>query len=144
MSKISESDSELIETTFVKLCELDESSLTDDESVLINVYHSLGVIEGDGLHGFLCHTDINLDRLVRDYRTINVPVASESIERAVQLYRSWAATTKNEDEDSFREAHEGELDLLEEQYYGAESQIISGIAQYVRKNAGKIRGTTNK
>lgn len=142
VSILNDPDFILLDTLFVTLCDKPKESLSADEAILVNIWHTMGLIENGGLHDFLCATDINLDELLMDYRNINVPNASEPLEEAVLTFRQWLKKTNPSDPDpeEFRKQHGELLDRAEDRFYAAELEIIRALAQLV---ASRQIGATN-
>jgi Domain of unknown function (DUF4375) len=131
---IAMSDSDLVNEYFCSVCELPDGELDDASHALVEVWHSFGLIQNGGIHGYLCSVGDLAETTEQHYRTVNLQRCGDLIGLAHDLWRQyWPHPSPDEsDANDFRNQFGTELDAIEENFYDQEQQIIDKLAEVVQ------------
>jgi Domain of unknown function (DUF4375) len=129
-------DFDIVDDYFVKICDLPTESLDPDSAALVEVWHSFGVIQNDGLHGYLCEVGDLAHGIARRYEHLRLDVGSEVIDSALLLWRKYwpDGSPDDSDPDDFRSLYDDELGSLEERFYAIEDDVTTALARIAQQN----------
>ena len=125
---------DLVDDFFCAVCEMPEKELDGASRALVDVWHSFGVIESGGFHGYLCSVGPRALTTAKRYRTVGLNRCSDLITSAHDLWRKYwpDPDPADSDPDTFRARFGTEQDRIEEEFYGTEDEIAEKLAQVVR------------
>lgn len=128
------SEFDLVDEYFCRVCEVPSRDLDAASHALVEVWHSFGLIQNGGLHGYLCSVGDLALATEQHYRTVDLRRCGELLGLAHDLWRQyWPHPSPDEsDPNDFRKRFYSELDAIEESFYGQEQQIIDKLAEVVR------------
>jgi hypothetical protein len=126
----------IIDAYFCSVCEKPAEQLNAESSALVQVWHSLGVIENGGFHGYLCEVGDEALKLARHYRYIGLETGAVLIEQAAGLWRRYwhEDSPDNSNPDNFRQLFGSELDEIESNFYGLEDSVITALVPIAQRN----------
>lgn len=129
------SEIDLVNNYFCRVCEVPSSDLDAASHALVEVWHSFGLIQNGGLHGYLCSMGDLALTTEKHYRAVDLQRCGELLGLAHDLWRQyWPYPSPDEsDPNDFRERFDSELDAIEESFYGQEQQIIDKLADVIRR-----------
>ncbi|PLX93561.1 MAG: hypothetical protein C0621_07220 [Desulfuromonas sp.] len=128
---------EIVDKVFCRL--VDQKTNNDLEQIVIDIWHSSGLIRGGGLHNYVGEAaDIN--KVIDSYSFIGQSQCSNCIAKAKEYWEKYSSGKPESDLDcdDFREIFDSQLDDLEETFYNSEEKIIQALVQFVQKN--KLNG----
>ncbi|MCB1080130.1 MAG: DUF4375 domain-containing protein, partial [Verrucomicrobiae bacterium] len=101
---------------------------------LVEVYHSYGVIQNGGMHGYLCEVGDKALTIAKHYEAVGLSGCSRTLTLAHDLWRKyWPDGDPDDSEpDDFRDRFSSELDALEDDFYGREEEMISRLVGLIR------------
>ena len=130
-------DFEFVDQLFIGLCDQPEAKLKPAETVLINVYHTYGLIQNGGMHNFFCETEMDLDLLAGDYQKLDTPGVSNAFDEGVKLFKKWKKREwprKTSDANRFRKDCGDQLDEIERPFYDGDDQLVNSLAKFANDN----------
>jgi hypothetical protein len=124
---------EIVDDYFCSVCDMPEEELDSDSLALVQVWHSSGLIENGGLHSYLCAIGDEAATVANGYRHVGIVRGCDLILSALALWKTYWPDTDPEksDPDEFRSRFESELDVIEEEFYGLEDEIVTQLARTV-------------
>ena len=127
-------DWELVDEYFCRVCELSESDLDASSKSLVEVYHSFGIIQNGGMHGYLCEVGDQTLVVTQHYETVGLSDCARSLTLAHGLWRKYwpDGDPDDSDPDDFRDRFSSALDALEDDFYDQEDEMIARLVEVVR------------
>lgn len=133
------SDFDLVDDYFCKVCDYPDAELTPETKALVDVWHSFGLIENGGIHGYISGVGSFAKDVAHRYRSIDLVRSAELIEEAYSFWKDYCPSmdVDDSDPDEFRDRYTNDLDRVETEFYELESQIQSRLASIVRTQTGR-------
>lgn len=126
---------DIVDRYFVRICESPSESLDPDSAALVEVWHSFGVIQNGGLHGYLCELGEGARDIARHYEHLGLTDGAEAIHSALLLWlKYWPDLPPDDsDPDDFRRQFDLELNALEDRFYALAEAVPAALAVVARK-----------
>lgn len=127
-----------VDRVFVGLANIEaeqgREEMREVDLVVLDVWHSFGIIEGDGLHGWL-ESEPAAAEVVERYRRLGLEEVTEALGKAAELYAGWLGGGGDKDGDAFRERFDEQLDGLENIVYENREKIPTLLSTLIEKDA---------
>jgi hypothetical protein len=124
-----------VDDIFCALADKEENQMpiSASEQVVLDVWHSFGLIENGGFHNYLCFNEDDLHRIIISYKTAGLKECALYIEKAENDWKKYLSENRKVDADHFREIYRSHLDEIEDGFYGFEKEMISSLSKYIKK-----------
>lgn len=132
-------DWEIVDSYFCRVCDLPEQDLSESSRALVEVYHSFGLIQNGGLHGYLCAIGDETLVTAKFYEIAGIASCARILRLAHDLWRQYWSDPRPDDSepDGFRDRFDPELDRLEEGFYSSEDELMATLAVIVSKQTAQ-------
>ncbi|MEM7145138.1 MAG: hypothetical protein AAF591_08360 [Verrucomicrobiota bacterium] len=122
-----------IEKSFCALVEKAKTTpLSRPEQTFVDVYHALGFIQCEGLHGFFGLIDDDFTRIGNSFKAAALLDCSRIVAQAHDLWKTHCGESHSQEIDAFRTTYDIELTQIEEQFYDQESNIMTSLENFIK------------
>jgi len=125
---------EIVDEYFCKVCDIPASELDPASHALVEVWHSFGLIQGGGLHNYLCEVGNEVQTTLAHYRAVNLHKCHELLDEAYKLWREyWPHVSPDKsDPDAFLDRFGHKLDVIEWSFCDEEEEIVNRLYDVVQ------------
>lgn len=133
---------DFVDKIFVKIAEKEKKkgtqSLTEEQLVLLTVWHVSGIVENGALFSFF-ERRFDVNEVVRAYEAVGMPEPTKILKKAVAVFPNSTPPADFDELVEFMEQNEDTFNSLSTKFLRAEKNINSILGDYIRNNEAAFK-----